>query len=82
MSTPYVIEESQIKPFNFYHQGRRIPAVLFREQLYVLKQVFQPTDRLDAYNRSYELNNITQVMMTVGQAGYRLWTDLANALPA
>lgn len=80
MSMPYVIEESQIKPFNFYHQGQRIPAVMFREQLYILKQAFRPTDRLDAYNRSCELNSMNQVMMTVGQAGYRLWTDFSSAV--
>lgn len=81
MSMPYVIEESQVKPFNFYHQGQRIPALMFREQLYILKQAFQPTERLNAYNRSYELNNMAQVMMTVGQAGYRIWTDFSAAVP-
>jgi len=81
MSMTYVIEESQIKPFNMYHQGQRIPALMFREHLYVLKQVFQPTERLNAYSRSYELNDMTQVMMTVGQAGYRIWTDFSSAVP-
>ena len=79
---PYVIEESQIKPFNFYHQGQRIQAILFRDHLYVLKQAFQLKDRLDAYHHSYELNEWTQVMLTVGQTGYRLWTDLRAAVSA
>lgn len=81
MSMPYVIEESQIKSFNFYHQGRQIPAILFRDHLYVLKQAFQVAERLDAYHRSYELNKVAHAMLTVGQAGYRLWTDLSSAVP-
>lgn len=82
MSLPYVIAESQVHPFNFYHQGQRLPALLFHEQVYILKQAFGSQARLDAYHRCYELNEIAKVLMTVGQAGYCLWTGLQAAVLA
>jgi hypothetical protein len=79
-SLPYVIQESQINAFNFYHQGQRRPAILFRDHLYVQAQTFNSDDRLNAYSRSYELNEIGDVILTVSKAGYRLWTNLQTAV--
>ncbi|MEL6139317.1 MAG: hypothetical protein AAFR42_18170 [Cyanobacteria bacterium J06628_6] len=82
MSLPYVLEESQIKPFNFYHQGKRVPAVVFRDHLYVLKKVFGSKERLNAYDSSYQLNEQSSVLMTASRNGYRLWADLQPSLAA
>ncbi|MEL6246392.1 MAG: hypothetical protein AAFY78_17425 [Cyanobacteria bacterium J06648_16] len=82
MSLPYVLEESQIKPFNFYHKGKRVPAIIFRDHLYVLQQVFGIKERLNAYDSSYRLNEQSDVLMTASTAGYRLWADLRPSMAA
>lgn len=74
-SLPFVLPEDQLRPFNFYHQGQLQPAVLFRDCVYVMIQKFNADNRLNAYQRSDELNALTEVLMTVSERGYRLWVE-------
>lgn len=82
MTIPFVIDETQLQPFNFYHQGKPYPAVLFRNTLYVQQGVFNAQERLQAYDLCCQLSERTSALITVNRAQYRLWTDPYTSLYA
>lgn len=82
MTLPFVLDEAQLQPFNFYHQGKPYPAVLFRNMLYVQQSAFDPHERLRAYDQGYTLSAGISTLITVSHAQYRLWTDLCASLYA
>lgn len=75
MFLPFVVPEAQVHPFNFYQQGQTKPATLFHNRVYVQVQFFKESERLEAYNTSYELNQHSNVLMTVNPNGYCLWLE-------
>ena len=74
-SLPFVIKESQIRTFPFYNHGNMQRAVLFRDRVYIEVEFFGNQNRLTAYQHSAEINGLTNVLMTVSDAGYRLWVE-------
>ncbi|MEO1402075.1 MAG: hypothetical protein AAFV72_12625 [Cyanobacteria bacterium J06635_1] len=75
MSLPFVVPEAQVHTFNFYQQGQEKPATLFYNRVYVQVKSFNESERLEAYNTSYELNQDGNVLMTVNPNGYCLWIE-------
>ncbi|MEM9164220.1 MAG: hypothetical protein AAGC54_14270 [Cyanobacteria bacterium P01_F01_bin.4] len=75
MSLPFVVPETQVRAFDLYQKGQVKPATLFRNRVYVQVQVFEQSERLEAYNTSYELNQYNDVLMTVNTHGYCLWIE-------
>ncbi|MEL6138891.1 MAG: hypothetical protein AAFQ61_06405 [Cyanobacteria bacterium J06626_23] len=81
MSLPIVVNENQVKVFNFYQQGNIYQATFFRRKLHKLVRLFDLASRTAAYTLGYALaeKNDT-VLITVGLDGYKVWTDLRSTV--
>ncbi|MEO1591827.1 MAG: hypothetical protein AAFU71_11115 [Cyanobacteria bacterium J06632_22] len=81
MSLPIVVNENQVKIFNFYQQGNIYQATVFRRRLHKLVRLFDLASRTAAYTLGYALaENDDGVLITVGLDGYKVWTDLRSSV--
>ncbi|MEO0539790.1 MAG: hypothetical protein AAFZ80_02875 [Cyanobacteria bacterium P01_A01_bin.105] len=79
MSLPIVVNENQIKVFNFYQQGNIYQATFFRRRLHKLVRLFDLASRAAAYTLGYALAEKDDVVLvTVGLDGYKVWTDVRS----
>jgi hypothetical protein len=79
MSLPIVVNEAQVKVFNFYQQGNIYQATFFRRTLHKLVRLFDLGERTAAYTLSYALaEQGDAVLITVGLDGYKVWADVRS----
>jgi len=78
MSLPIVVNENQVRIFNFYQQGNVYQATVFRRRLHKLVRLFDLASRTAAYTLGYALGERDNVLITVGLDGYKVWTDLRS----
>jgi hypothetical protein len=81
MQLPKLLNEAQIRPFNYYWQGEVRCGMWTHGHLYALFDCFEAGERTRAFEKGCCLAEKGDIVLTVSNtppAQYRLWIALSN----
>lgn len=83
MSLPSLINEQQVRPFNYYQDGAIFCAIAFQHKFYKRVCQFKPADRSKVYTIGCQLGEHgNDVVITASDTHYTLWVDLCADIAA